>query len=82
MDSYHNFRRTILSGTNKVENKEVVRLGKTAVRAGSGPRQMVVHDQRKLVFLVGELMSLVEVYRYSSKFKCGMVVFNFTLQVE
>jgi len=47
----------------KVENKEVVKLGKTAVKAGSGPRHMVVHDQRKLVFLVGEIMSLVEVYR-------------------
>ena len=47
----------------KVENKEVVKLGKTSVTAGMGPRHMVVHQQKKLVFLVGELQSLVEVYR-------------------
>merc|ERR1711892_351657 len=47
----------------KVQNKEVVELGKTSVTSGMGPRHMVVHQQKKLVFLVGELQSLVEVYR-------------------
>jgi 6-phosphogluconolactonase len=47
----------------KVDNKKVVKLGKTSVKAGLGPRHMVVHNQKKLVFLVGELLSLVEVYR-------------------
>ena len=40
-----------------------MKLGKTSVTAGMGPRHMVVHQQKKLVFLVGELQSLVEVYR-------------------
>ena len=48
----------------KVEKKQIVKLGETPVIAGLGPRHMVVHHQKKLVFLVGELQSIVEVYRY------------------
>ena len=51
----------------KVENKQIVKLGETPVMAGLGPRHMVVHHQKKLVFLVGELQSIVEVYRYRWK---------------
>ena len=51
----------------KVQNKEIVKLGETPVMAGLGPRHMVVHHQKKLVFLVGELQSIVEVYRYRWK---------------
>ena len=46
-----------------VENKEVVKLNKTVMEEGSGPRHMAVHHKRKLVFVVFELKSLVEVYR-------------------
>ena len=43
-----------------VEKKEVVKLNKTVMEEGSGPRHMAVHQKRKLVF---ELKSQVDVYR-------------------
>ena len=46
-----------------VQDKEVIKLGKTDVRAGMGPRHMVVDEQRNLGFLVGELQSVVAVYK-------------------
>merc|ERR1711981_346782 len=53
-DTIHHYR---------VQGRDVVRLGKTEVRKGMGPRHMVLHHNRKLVLLVGELQSVVEVYR-------------------
>jgi len=46
-----------------VQDKEVIKLGKTEVRSGMGPRHMVVDEQRNLGFLVGELQSVVAVYK-------------------
>ena len=37
----------------------------TEVRAGAGPRHAVIHPERDLMFLICELQSYVQVYRYS-----------------
>ena len=36
----------------------------TEVRAGAGPRHAVIHPDRDLMFLICELQSYVQVYRY------------------
>jgi len=38
--------------------------GRTEVRAGAGPRHAVIHPSRELLFLLCELQSYLQVYRY------------------
>ena len=40
-------------------------VGSTEVRAGAGPRHAVIHPDKELMFLICELQSYVQVYRYS-----------------
>ena len=48
----------------KVDQQQVQKVGQTSVRAGAGPRHMVIHPDKDLVFLLCELQSCVQVYRY------------------
>ena len=47
----------------KVEDGKVEKLSNTKVEDGLGPRHMVLHKDRQLMILLGELKSRVEVYR-------------------
>eukprot|EP00092_Neocalanus_flemingeri_P008116 GFUD01008756.1.p1 GENE.GFUD01008756.1~~GFUD01008756.1.p1 ORF type:complete len:351 (+),score=110.46 GFUD01008756.1:40-1092(+) len=47
----------------KVDQQQVEKVGQTSVPAGAGPRHMVVHPDRDLVFLLCELQSLVQMFR-------------------
>jgi len=40
--------------------------GSTTVRAGAGPRHMIIHPTKDLMFLLCELQSFIQVYKYDS----------------
>jgi len=46
-----------------VDQQKIYALGTTSVRAGAGPRHMMIHPDNDLVFLLCELQSLLQVYR-------------------
>jgi len=46
-----------------VSNQQLQKIGEISVRAGAGPRHMVFHPEKPLVFLLCELQSWVQVYR-------------------
>ena len=47
----------------RVDQQQVTKMGLTHVQDGAGPRHMVIHPDKDLVFLLCELQSLVQVYR-------------------
>ena len=47
----------------RVDQQQVTKVGQTSVRDGAGPRHMVIHPDKDLVFLLCELQSCVQVYR-------------------
>jgi len=47
----------------KVDHQQVEKVGQTSVRAGAGPRHMVIHPDKDLAFLLCELQSFLQVYR-------------------
>ena len=53
----------------KVDQQQVEKVGQTSVTAGAGPRHMVVHPVKDLAFLLCELQSLVQVYRYLGEYE-------------
>ena len=47
--------------------------GETFIRAGAGPRHMIIHPTKDLMFLLCELQSLVQVYRYFYVFNSQVI---------
>ena len=47
--------------------------GATSIRAGAGPRHMIIHPTKDLMFLLCELQSLVQVYRYFYVFNSQVI---------
>ena len=49
----------------KVGGSGLEMVSSTDIRAGAGPRHAVIHPNRDLMFLLCELQSYVQVYRYA-----------------
>jgi len=47
-------------------------MGKVVLESGTGPRHMVLHPHKELVFLVCELSNIVQVYRLQDTAEGGM----------